>query len=405
MFSLRKKKLDLPSAAEALPGRAQSLPVPQQHFVNGHRLQPPFPQGMQIADFGLGCFWGAERIFWNQPGVYSTAVGYAGGITPNPTYEEVCTGMTGHTEVVRVIFDPQQVSFEQLLQVFWESHDPTQGMRQGNDVGTQYRSCIYWHDESQRTLAERSAAAYGAKLQAAGYGQVTTEIRAAPTFYYAEDYHQQYLAKNPGGYCGIGGTGRDVPDRPGSRIDQLSARTRCDGAPRTFRICRRDGRSVGRRRARIRIFHGIGLRFTGRWTAAAQASSLAARPGLQERAGAGVMEAAFFGVVAAVRALVKAAADAGALGTLSFENLRRQHPRNAVSGFIGSRVDHDHRAIERNTREDALVARVGQHLRRERGIRGRRRGPAERAGGDTRVRTERDLTARDAFDAFARHED
>jgi peptide-methionine (S)-S-oxide reductase len=211
MFSLRKKKLELPTAAEALPGRAQPLPVPQQHFVNGHRLQPPFPQGLQIADFGLGCFWGAERIFWSQPGVYSTAVGYAGGITPNPTYEEVCTGMTGHSEVVRVIFDPQQVSYEELLQLFWESHDPTQGMRQGNDVGTQYRSCIYWHDESQRAAAERSAAAYGARLQAAGYGEVTTEIRAAPTFYYAEDYHQQYLAKNPGGYCGIGGTGVSCP--------------------------------------------------------------------------------------------------------------------------------------------------------------------------------------------------
>ena len=207
MFSLRKKKLELPTASEALPGRAQPLPVPQLHFVNGHRLQPPFPQGMQVIDVGLGCFWGAERKFWTQPGVYSTAVGYAGGITPNPTYEEVCSGMTGHTEVVRVIYDPQQVSVDELLQVFWESHYPTQGMRQVNDVGTQYRSCIYWHDESQRAAAERSVAAYGARLQAAGYGQVTTEIRKAPDFYYAEDYHQQYLAKNPGGYCGLGGCG------------------------------------------------------------------------------------------------------------------------------------------------------------------------------------------------------
>ena len=211
MFSLRKKKLEIPTAAEALPGREQPLPVPQQHFVNGHRLQPPFPQGMQVADFGLGCFWGAERKFWSQPGVYSTAVGYAGGSTPNPTYEEVCTGMTGHAEVVRVIYDPQQVGYEELLRVFWESHDPTQGMQQGNDVGTQYRSAIYWHDESQRAAAERSAAAYAQKLQLAGFGPVTTEINSAPAFYYAEDYHQQYLAKNPGGYCGLGGTGVSCP--------------------------------------------------------------------------------------------------------------------------------------------------------------------------------------------------
>jgi peptide-methionine (S)-S-oxide reductase len=207
MFSLRKKRLDLPGAAEALPGRAEKMRVPAHHFVNGHPLQPPFPQGYQVADLGLGCFWGAERMFWTQPGVYTTAVGYAGGVTPNPTYEEVCSGMTGHAEVVRVVFDPELASYEELLRVFWESHDPTQGMRQGNDVGTQYRSCVYWHDDAQRGAAERSAEAYGAKLQAAGYGPITTEIRQAPEFFYAEDYHQQYLAKNPGGYCGIGGTG------------------------------------------------------------------------------------------------------------------------------------------------------------------------------------------------------
>jgi peptide-methionine (S)-S-oxide reductase len=211
MFSLRKKRLDLPTAADALPGRAEAMRVPAQHFVNGHPLQPPFPAGIQVADFGLGCFWGAERKFWTTPGVYSTAVGYAGGVTPNPTYEEVCSGMTGHTEVVRVIFDPQQVSYAELLRIFWESHDPTQGMRQGNDIGTQYRSSIYWHDDAQRAMAESSAEAYGKKLEAAGFGAVTTEIQQAPEFFYAEDYHQQYLAKNPGGYCGIGGTGVSCP--------------------------------------------------------------------------------------------------------------------------------------------------------------------------------------------------
>jgi peptide-methionine (S)-S-oxide reductase len=185
--------------------------VPAQHFVNGHALQPPFPQGMQVVDFGLGCFWGAERKFWTLPGVYTTAVGYAGGITPNPTYEEVCSGLTGHTEVVRVVFDPQAIGFDELLSVFWESHDPTQGMRQGNDLGTQYRSCIYWHGAAQRAAAERSARDYEVRLQSAGYGAVTTEIREAPEFFYAEDYHQQYLAKNPGGYCGLGGTGVSCP--------------------------------------------------------------------------------------------------------------------------------------------------------------------------------------------------
>jgi peptide-methionine (S)-S-oxide reductase len=206
-----KKKLSLPTAAEALPGRSTRMPVPAQHFVNGHRLEPPFPAGMRLALFGLGCFWGAERKFWTTAGVYSTVAGYAGGRTPNPTYEEVCSGLTGHTEVVRVVFDPQDVSFDDLLRVFWESHDPTQGMRQGNDLGTQYRSAIYYYDDAQRQAAERSAAAYGAKLREAGYSAVTTEILPAPEFYYAEDYHQQYLAKNPGGYCGLGGTGVSCP--------------------------------------------------------------------------------------------------------------------------------------------------------------------------------------------------
>src|SRR5512134_2810994 len=194
MFSLRKKRLDLPGATEALPGRAEKMHVPAHHFVNGHPLQPPFPQGYQIADFGLGCFWGAERKFWTQPGVYTTAVGYAGGVTPNPTYEEVCSGMTGHAEVVRVVFDPAAVSYEELLRVFWESHDPTQGMRQGNDIGTQYRSGIYCYDESQLGAAVTSRDAYQERLTAAGYGTITTEIVGAPEFYYAEDYHQQYLA-------------------------------------------------------------------------------------------------------------------------------------------------------------------------------------------------------------------
>jgi peptide-methionine (S)-S-oxide reductase len=201
----------LPTAAEALPGRKEAMPVPEQHFVNGHRIVPPFPAGLELATFGLGCFWGAERRFWQQHGVYATAVGYAGGFTPNPTYREVCTGRTGHAEVVRVIFDPRAVSYEALLKVFWESHDPTQGMRQGNDVGTQYRSAIYTHGEAQRRLAQASAEAYQAVLAREGYGRITTEIREAPEFYYAEDYHQQYLAKNPGGYCGLEGTGVACP--------------------------------------------------------------------------------------------------------------------------------------------------------------------------------------------------
>jgi peptide-methionine (S)-S-oxide reductase len=207
MGFLKRKKLDMPTADEALPGRQQAMPVPRQHFVNGHPLAPPFPAGMQLAMFGLGCFWGAEKRFWNLPGVYSTAVGYAAGITLNPTYEEVCSGLTGHNEVVRVVYDPGQVSYEQLLAAFWESHDPTQGMRQGNDIGTQYRSGIYWYDEKQREAAERSKAAYEQRLRAAGYGPITTEILQASEFYYAEEYHQQYLAKNPAGYCGLGGCG------------------------------------------------------------------------------------------------------------------------------------------------------------------------------------------------------
>jgi peptide-methionine (S)-S-oxide reductase len=207
MGFLKRKKLDMPTADEALPGRQQAMPVPPQHFVNGHPLKPPFPAGMQLAMFGLGCFWGAEKRFWNLPGVYSTSVGYAAGATPNPTYEEVCSGLTGHNEVVRVVYDPDDVSYEELLTAFWESHDPTQGMRQGNDMGTQYRSGIYWHDEQQREAAERSKAAYEKRLRAAGYGPITTEILPAPEFYYAEGYHQQYLAKNPAGYCGLGGCG------------------------------------------------------------------------------------------------------------------------------------------------------------------------------------------------------
>lgn len=201
----------LPTAEQALPGRASAMPVPAEHYVNGHPLQPPFPAGLQQALFALGCFWGAERRFWEQPGVWTTAVGYAGGHTPNPTYEEVCSGLTGHTEAVLVVFDPQQIDYLTLLKRFWESHNPTQGMRQGNDIGTQYRSAIYWQDSSQRDLALASRAAFQQQLTQAGYGAITTEIAEAPTFYYAEAYHQQYLAKNPGGYCGLGGTGVCMP--------------------------------------------------------------------------------------------------------------------------------------------------------------------------------------------------
>jgi len=210
MFATRKK-LTLPARHEALPGRAQAMSVPDAHFVNGHPLKPPFPSNMRQAIFALGCFWGAERKFWQAPGVYTTAAGYAGGVTPNPDYREVCTGMTGHTEVVLVVFDPERVSYDELLQLFWEAHDPTQGMRQGNDVGTQYRSAIYTFDDEQARAALASRERYNAALAAAGYGPITTEIAPAPDFFYAEEYHQQYLAKNPGGYCGLGGTGVRCP--------------------------------------------------------------------------------------------------------------------------------------------------------------------------------------------------
>ncbi len=200
------KKVNMPSPEEALPGRERAMPVPDRHYVNGNSLKPPYPEGMEMAMFGLGCFWGAERKFWQQEGVYSTAVGYAGGYTPNPTYQEVCTGMTGHNEVVRVVYDPKIISYEDLLKIFWESHDPTQGMRQGNDVGTQYRSGIYVYSEEQKQLALNTRDRYQQELAKAGYGKITTEIIDAPEFYYAEEYHQQYLAKNPNGYCGLGGT-------------------------------------------------------------------------------------------------------------------------------------------------------------------------------------------------------
>jgi peptide-methionine (S)-S-oxide reductase len=210
-----RKPTGILDAATALPGRETEMPVPARHEVLGTPLRPPFPEGMQSAVFGMGCFWGEERVFWQAPGVYTTAVGYAGGFTPNPTYEEVCSGRTGHTEAVLVVFDPAATSYEQLLKLFWEGHDPTQGMRQGNDVGSQYRSAIYWQDEAQRAAAETSRDAYQQVLTAAGHGTITTQIEpgGATThpFYYAEDYHQQYLAKNPGGYCGLGGTGVSCP--------------------------------------------------------------------------------------------------------------------------------------------------------------------------------------------------
>jgi peptide-methionine (S)-S-oxide reductase len=211
LFGLFNKKSALPTPEEALTGRSEAMPVPARHFVNGNPLQPPFPAGMETAVFGLGCFWGAERKFWQVKGVYTTAVGYAAGITPNPTYQEVCSGMTGHNEVVLVAFDPKVVSYEDLLKVFWESHNPTQGMQQGNDRGTQYRSGIYTYSEAQQKAAEASREMYQKALTDAKYGEITTEIVAAPTFYYAEEYHQQYLAKNPGGYCGLGGTNVSCP--------------------------------------------------------------------------------------------------------------------------------------------------------------------------------------------------
>ena len=217
-MALFRKKSAMPAREEALPGRSNPLKMPETHFVNGHRITAPFPAGLKEAVFGLGCFWGAERLFWQLPGVYSTAVGYAGGFTPNPTYEEVCSGQTGHAEVVRVIYDPEKVDFEDLLKVFWESHDPTQGMRQGNDVGTQYRSAIYVLDEEQKRAAQESRELYQKRLAGAGRGTITTEIAAAPQFFYAEDYHQQYLEKNPDGYCGIKGTGVSCPIAGSRRV-------------------------------------------------------------------------------------------------------------------------------------------------------------------------------------------
>jgi peptide-methionine (S)-S-oxide reductase len=209
MFGSRKT--NLVNEGDALPGRSATMPVPAKHFVNFHELTPPFPDGLEQAVFGMGCFWGAERKFWEADGVYSTAVGYAGGFTPNPTYEEVCSARTGHTEVVLVVFDPAVTTYEDMLRIFWEDHNPTQGMRQGNDAGTQYRSAIYTYSPEQQRAAEASRDAYQKVLRDAGFGDITTEIREAPAFYYAEDYHQQYLAKNPGGYCGIGGTGVACP--------------------------------------------------------------------------------------------------------------------------------------------------------------------------------------------------
>ena len=210
-MALFARKLRIPSPDEALPGRSTRMALPARHAVKGTPLEPPFPEGMERAIFGLGCFWGAERKFWQADGVYTTAVGYAGGHTPNPTYEEVCSGLTGHAEVVLVVYDPRVTSYDALLRIFWETHDPTQGMRQGNDVGTQYRSAIYWYDDEQRRAAEASRDRYQQALAKKGHDAITTEIAAAPEFYYAEGYHQQYLAKNPGGYCGLGGTGVSCP--------------------------------------------------------------------------------------------------------------------------------------------------------------------------------------------------
>ena len=209
LFGMKKSLMVEP--ADALPGRDEEMPVPEFHFVNGNPLKPPFPDGMQQIVVGMGCFWGAERVFWQAPGVFTTAVGYAAGFTPNPSYQEVCSGFTGHNEVVLAVFDPGVTSYEQMLALFWENHDPTQGMRQGNDVGTQYRSGIYYFDDDQKVAAEVSRERFAARLRDAGYGETTTEIIAAPPFYYAEDYHQQYLAKVPNGYCGLGGTGVSCP--------------------------------------------------------------------------------------------------------------------------------------------------------------------------------------------------
>jgi peptide-methionine (S)-S-oxide reductase len=211
LIFLKRHKLELPSPDEALPGRDEPMPVPERHYVNGNLLAPPFPAGLEQAVFGMGCFWGAERMFWQAPGVFTTAVGYGGGYTPNPSYEEVCSGRTGHAEVVLVVFDPEVTSYEEMLRIFWEGHDPTQGMGQGNDIGTQYRSAIYAFSDAQREAAEVSRERYQQALTAKGYGDITTELSDAPPFYYAEPYHQQYLAKNPNGYCGLGGTGVACP--------------------------------------------------------------------------------------------------------------------------------------------------------------------------------------------------
>ena len=222
MFA-RDKKRAFPDIDEALPGREQAMPVPDTHFVNGQPIKGPFAEKLEQAVFAMGCFWGVERIFWQTPGVFTTAVGYAGGITPNPDYREVCSGQTGHTEVVLVVFDPAEITYEELLTLFWEGHDPTQGMRQGNDAGTQYRSAIYTYSDEQASLAHASQVAYQSELNAAGYGMITTEIMPIEDFYYAEDYHQQYLAKNPGGYCGIGGTGVTCPAGLNTMQDAESA--------------------------------------------------------------------------------------------------------------------------------------------------------------------------------------
>ncbi len=211
LADLFKDKTRMITAESALPGRDREMPVPERHFVLGTPLRPPFPDGFQTTVVAMGCFWGAERVFWQAPGVYTTAVGYAGGFTPNPTYEEVCSGSTGHTEAVLVVFDPALTSYEEILRLFWENHNPTQGMRQGNDVGTQYRSAIFYADPGQQAIAERTRDAYAAMLRAAGHGEITTQIAPAGPFYYAEEYHQQYLAKNPNGYCGLGGTGVSCP--------------------------------------------------------------------------------------------------------------------------------------------------------------------------------------------------
>ena len=219
-----KRKATMPDPAAVLPGRDDAIPVPERHTVLGHPLTPPFPEGIETVQLGMGCFWGAERLFWQLPGVWTTAVGYAGGGTPNPTYREVCSGRTGHAETVLVAFDPRQVSFDQILKVFWEGHDPTQGMRQGNDVGTQYRSAIYWTSEAQRDAALASKEAYDAALSARGKGPITTEIAEAGPFYYAEDYHQQYLDKNPNGYCGLDGTGVACPIGTGVAAGGIAAR-------------------------------------------------------------------------------------------------------------------------------------------------------------------------------------